>query len=62
MRSPEQELLAIADETGRIRGASEARQLLLPGEMGETFKAMALGRGWDQPLQGFAIQDLCARL
>jgi len=58
----EQELLAIADETGRIRGASEARQLLMPGEMGETFKAMALGRGWDHPLQGFTIQDLRARL
>lgn len=58
----EQELLAIADEAGRIRGASEARQLLMPGEMGETFKAMALGRGWDQPLRGFAIQDLRARL
>ena len=34
----------------------------MPGEMGENFKAMALGRGRDQPLQGFAIQDLRSRL
>jgi SAM-dependent MidA family methyltransferase len=42
----------------QARWASEARQLLLPGEMGETFKAIALGKSSDAPLRGFALQDL----
>lgn len=42
----------------RTRLAAEARRLLLPGEMGEAFKAMALTRGCDVPLAGFAYQDL----
>jgi len=40
------------------RLASEARQLLMPGEMGEAFKAMALTRGFDERLSGFSVQDL----
>jgi SAM-dependent MidA family methyltransferase len=32
--------------------------LLLPGEMGESFKVMALCRNLQQPLRGFAHQDL----
>lgn len=46
------------DATARARLASEARQLMMPGEMGEAFKAMALTRGLDAPLRGFAMQDL----
>jgi SAM-dependent MidA family methyltransferase len=42
----------------RARLAGEARRLLLPGEMGEAFKVMALGRGFEAPLAGFAHQDL----
>jgi SAM-dependent MidA family methyltransferase len=42
----------------QIRLAGEARRLLLPGEMGEAFKVMALTRAWDTPLQGFTVQDL----
>ena len=38
--------------------AGEARRLLLPGEMGEAFKVMALARKWDVALEGFALQDL----
>lgn len=38
--------------------ASEARQLLMPGEMGEVFKVMALARNFDDPLSGFSLQDL----
>ncbi len=41
-----------------VRQASEARQLLMPGEMGEVFKAMALARSFDAPLRGFSVQDL----
>ena len=50
------------DDTTRIRRASEARQLLLPTGMGETFKAMALGRGFEVPLTAFSVQDLRDRL
>jgi SAM-dependent MidA family methyltransferase len=49
---------ASADAAARARFASEARQLLLPGEMGEAFKVMALGRALEGTLRGFAYQDL----
>jgi SAM-dependent MidA family methyltransferase len=49
---------AAPDERTRVARAGEARRLLMPEEMGETFKAMALGRGWDASLAGFAHQDL----
>jgi SAM-dependent MidA family methyltransferase len=45
-------------DAGQARLASEARQLLLPGEMGESFKVMALTRGLEAPLRGFDYQDL----
>src|SRR6185295_6585419 len=51
-------IAAAPDETTRIRRASEARQLLMPTEMGETFKCIALGRDFDAPLAAFAHQDL----
>ena len=47
-----------AGPAARARWVSEARQLLLPGEMGEAFKVMVLGRALDGPLCGFAHQDL----
>jgi SAM-dependent MidA family methyltransferase len=53
-------LLALGIE-GMVRDAlkaSEARQLLMPGEMGEAFKVMALARGFASPLTGFTAQDL----
>jgi SAM-dependent MidA family methyltransferase len=40
------------------RLANQARQLMMPGEMGERFKAMAWLRGLEMPLSGFALQDL----
>jgi SAM-dependent MidA family methyltransferase len=54
----EGEIMSAADETARIRRASEARQLLMPQEMGERFKAIALGRNFSAPLIAFAHQDL----
>lgn len=58
-----EELLAGAsDLKERARRAGEARRLLLPGEMGEAFKVMALGRGCPERLRGFAYQDLRASL
>jgi SAM-dependent MidA family methyltransferase len=52
---------AISDETAAER-AAEARQLTLPGMMGERFQVMGLGRGLDRPLSGFGLQDLRHRL
>jgi SAM-dependent MidA family methyltransferase len=52
-------LLAEAIEpVAHARLAGEARRLLLPGEMGEAFKVMALTRDCDVALEGFALQDL----
>lgn len=42
----------------RVQRAGEARKLLLPGEMGEAFKVMALGKNHESPLTGFSLQDL----
>jgi SAM-dependent MidA family methyltransferase len=47
-----------ADEVQRARLAGEARRLILPEEMGEAFKMMALTRALDEPLAAFALQDL----
>jgi SAM-dependent MidA family methyltransferase len=54
----ESPLSSDASTVSHARWAHEARQLLLPGEMGETFKVMALGKSFDVPLRGFALQDL----
>lgn len=54
----EAEVAAAPDELERARRSSQAQQLLLPGEMGERFKVMALTRDFDEPLRGFALQDL----
>jgi len=54
-----EQLVAQAGEgIERARLAGEARRLIMPGEMGEAFKMMALTRGLDIPLAGFALQDL----
>jgi SAM-dependent MidA family methyltransferase len=54
----EMQTIAGGDANKFARLASEARQLMMPGEMGERFKAMAWLRGLDLPLAGFALQDL----
>ncbi|MBS0418730.1 MAG: SAM-dependent methyltransferase [Proteobacteria bacterium] len=50
--------IEVDDVATRARLAGEARRLLMPGEMGESFKVMALCRDLDAPLRGFAHQDL----
>jgi SAM-dependent MidA family methyltransferase len=51
--------LAAGDDENRFaRLANQARQLMLPGEMGERFKTMAWLRGLDMPLSGFELLDL----
>lgn len=58
----EADVAAAPDERTRVASAGQARRLLMPDEMGEHFKAIALGRGFAAPLSGFAVQDLRARL
>jgi len=50
--------MEVDDVAARARLAGEARRLLMPGEMGESFKVMALCRDLEVPLRGFAYQDL----
>jgi len=54
----ELELAEAPDAGARARLAAQARELLMPGEMGETFKVMALTRAVDAALAGFTHQDL----
>ena len=50
--------LAGGDGAAFARLASEARQLMLPGDMGERFKVMAWLRGMDKELRGMSLVDL----
>jgi len=64
------DLLMLAEALGqemnsdvdRITLAQAIKTLTLPGEMGERFQVMALGKGYDHALRGFATQDLSYRL
>jgi SAM-dependent MidA family methyltransferase len=53
----EMRMLAGDDDNRFARHAGEARQLMMPGEMGERFKAMAWTRGVDPALRGFELKD-----
>ncbi len=48
----EELVAAAADDLERARLSGEARRLIMPEEMGEAFKAMALTRALDAPLAG----------
>ena len=50
--------VADLDLVERVNLSRQAMMLTLPGEMGERFKAIALTRGFDAPLRGFAVRDL----
>ena len=50
------------DARQQLTLAAQVKRLTMPGEMGELFKVMALARGWDGPLQGFALRDERGRL
>jgi SAM-dependent MidA family methyltransferase len=54
----EMQIMAAGDDAQFARLANQARQLMLPGEMGERFKAMVWLRGLELPLSGFELQDL----
>ncbi len=51
-----------ADATAYLPLANQAQRLLSPAEMGELFKAIALGKGVEIPLIGFARGDQRHRL
>lgn len=46
----------------RLQIGKQAMVLILPGEMGERFKVIALGKNWDAPLMGFSVRDMAAGL
>ncbi len=61
----EQELARLVDaapERDRPAHRQAAATLLLPGEMGERFKVMALARAIRAPIHGFGFRDLGASL
>jgi SAM-dependent MidA family methyltransferase len=53
---------AQGDEAGMVAANAQARQLTLPGMMGERFQVMGLSRGFERPLRGFSMLDLTHRL
>lgn len=46
------------DVVGRVNLSRQVMMLTLPGEMGERFKVIALAKGYEAPLRGFAARDL----
>ena len=53
---------AAESDDGGLAVATEARQLTLPGMMGEKFQVMGLGRDLAETPVGFSLQDLRYRL
>jgi len=56
------DLEEVDEPVERSRLASQVRHLTLPGEMGEKFKVLALGREFDQAGSAFAESDQLHRL
>ncbi len=50
------------DSLDYLKQAQQAKQLMLPGEMGERFKFIGLARGTEAPAPGFRLQDFSHRL
>jgi SAM-dependent MidA family methyltransferase len=50
------------DTAAYLQLAQQAKTLILPGEMGERFKCIALTRGSERQLPGFRMQDFRHRL
>ncbi|HHH43814.1 MAG TPA: SAM-dependent methyltransferase [Gammaproteobacteria bacterium] len=53
---------ADGDTVRFLQLSNEAKRLMLPGEMGDRFKAMGFSRGLGQAVTGFTGQDLRSRL
>jgi len=52
----------VADERERMRLSGELKRLVMPGEMGEKFKVLALAREFDPAPDAFAFSDQLGRL
>jgi len=50
------------DLPGFLKMTSDAKRLMLPGEMGERFKVIGFSRNLDKRIPGFDAQDLRSRL
>ena len=50
------------DSVDWLQTVQQAKTLIMPGEMGESFKFIALTRGLDGALPGFRMQDMRERL
>lgn len=57
-----EEIERVDGEAERLRMAGAFKRLVLPGEMGERFKVMALTRAFDPELPEFALSDQLRRL
>jgi len=58
-----QDFLEQVDDTREhMRLAGEIKRLVLPAEMGEKFKVIALSRALDDPLRGFTMSEQLGRL
>ncbi len=51
-----------ADEAASLRLSQQAKTLMLPGEMGERFQVLGLGRGCEEALAGFSMYNRLERL
>lgn len=58
----EQAFAKAGGEAEQLRLAQGFKTLMMPGEMGERFKVIALGQGVDGPLAGFTLRDFRDRL
>lgn len=59
----EQAAAEVTDLEQQYLLAQQIKTLTLPSEMGELFKVMALGKGYDEtPLLGFALHDMRGKL
>lgn len=58
----QEETMAPAGSPAGLLLAQQVKTLTLPGEMGERFKVLALGRDCDVPLRGFSLSDQRFRL
>ncbi|MEE9332907.1 MAG: SAM-dependent methyltransferase [Granulosicoccaceae bacterium] len=53
---------ACQTEVDKLRLSQAVKKLTLPGEMGERFQVMAMGKGLDKEPTGFSLQELSRRL
>ena len=56
------DLATVDDPREQLERANQVKRLVLPGEMGELFKVLAVGRQVSPPLRGFSLRDERRRL